>query len=77
MLLPIATSYLKQCKNKQLGTTRKILKAIAYNSNITRAEIARVTNVSDSTVKRYLKELQETGVIERKGSDTKGEWILH
>ena len=52
------------------------MEAMASDSRITIAEMATMAGTTDRTVKRYLKEFQESGVLVRTGSDPSGEWIL-
>lgn len=77
MLPPGAAAYLDICKGKKRATTEKLMIAIASDSHITIAEMTKKVGSSESTVKRYLKDFQEAGVLTREGSDTNGEWILH
>ena len=55
---------------------RDILNSIIRNNQITREEIVSVTNISDRTVSRIIKHLQEEKIIERKGSKKTGYWKL-
>ena len=57
-------------------TAGRLMRAIAANAHITIAEMTQLSGVSERTVKRYLKEMQEAGILMRKGSDTSGEWVL-
>ncbi|MBF0595576.1 MAG: putative DNA binding domain-containing protein [Candidatus Omnitrophica bacterium] len=64
-------------KSAQKGaqkTAQKILEIIAQNKAITRAEIAQATGLSDSGVKKQLKQLQEKGFLRRIGPDKGGHW---
>jgi predicted HTH transcriptional regulator len=49
---------------------------IVQNSKITAAEISERLKISLSTAKRKLKELKESGKIERIGSDKTGLWKI-
>jgi predicted HTH transcriptional regulator len=73
----VSKKYLKNYKGKQKATAEKILNAITSNNHVTIAEMAEFASVSDRTIKRYLKDMQEFGAVERKGSDADGEWLLH
>ena len=55
---------------------RDILNSIIRNNQITREEIVSVTNISDRTVSRIIKRLQEENIIERKGSKKTGYWKI-
>ena len=54
----------------------KILELIKQNQTITRNEISKTLSVSDSTIKRTMKSMQENDIIERIGSTRRGEWIV-
>lgn len=50
----------------------KIIELLCQEPNITRAEMARQLECSDSTVKRALQSMTEKGAIKRVGSNKKG-----
>ena len=49
---------------------------INQNNKITATEIGERLNLSLSTVKRRIKELKDSGIIERLGSDKTGHWKI-
>ena len=51
-----------------------IISLIKKTSSITRKEIAQLLNISEPTVARDLKLLQEISVIKRNGSNKAGYW---
>jgi len=51
-----------------------ILSIIKEDNNVTREELAKLTNLSIPTVDRNLKKLKEKGYIKRIGSDKTGSW---
>ena len=53
-----------------------IINIIKENSFIKQEEIADRINKSLRTVKKYMAEMQEKGLIERKSSKKNGEWII-
>lgn len=55
----------------------KILSVIKMNPQITQKNIAKETDNALRTVQRKLKDLQERGVIERKGGKRYGYWEIH
>lgn len=55
---------------------RKILEEIENNSNVTRKELAKLLNLSETTIKRKLSNLKQYNIIERVGSDKKGFWKI-
>ena len=59
---------------KAQKSTQKTLSLILKNKYITRAEIAKLTGLSDSGVKKQLKRLQLKKVLRRVGSDRDGHW---
>ena len=65
--------------NDTIKTTKsesKVLKQIEKNNEITREQLVANTGLSDSTVARALKTLQEKGIIEREGSKKIGSWKI-
>ena len=54
----------------------RIIALIQSNSTITTEEMTVVLDSSQRTVERNIKQLQENGILIRKGSRKKGEWIL-
>ena len=70
------TEYLNDQNNRRSLTAKSILKVIMTDSHITIPEISRIAGISKSTVKRYLKEFQQAGILRREGSDKKGQWII-
>lgn len=57
-------------------TERKILNLIKSNNNITILEISEILEISDRTVKRNIRNLRETGLIERIGANKNGYWRI-
>lgn len=57
-------------------TERKILSALKTNPSITRTELSKAIGIGTITVYRYLKKLQDVGIIERIGSDKTGHWEI-
>lgn len=62
---------IKLTKNEQ-----QILNLIMNNNQITREEIVNETNLSDRTISRVIKHLQEVKIIEREGSKKTGNWKI-
>ena len=54
-----------------------ILNIIKTNSFVKQEEIAVKINKSIRTVKKYMSEMQEKGIISRKNSKKNGEWIIN
>ena len=61
---------------KKLAKACAILKMISENSNISIDELRIALDVTDRTVARYISELKDKGIIERKGPDNGGKWEI-
>ena len=62
--LPLeANKSLNQYKRKKRATAEKLMRAIADDENIAISEMSRKSSISESTVKRYSKELQKFGIL--------------
>ena len=53
-----------------------IINILKRNSTITQEEISKEINKSLRTVKKYMADMQEKGLIERKNGKKNGEWIV-
>ena len=67
----ILNGTIKLTKNEQ-----QILNLIINNNQITREKIINETNLSDRTISRAIKHLQEVKIIEREGSKKTGSWKI-
>ena len=54
----------------------EILKMILEDPNISIDELRIALDVTDRTIARYISELKDKGIIERKGPDNGGEWKI-
>ena len=54
----------------------EVLELIKQNVSITREILASSTGLSESTVSRILKKLQQSGILIRDGSKKNGKWII-
>lgn len=61
---------------KKLAKACEILKMISENPNISIDELRIALDVTDRTIARYISELKDKGVIERKGPDNGGKWKI-
>lgn len=68
--------YILKCKNCTLEE-QAIIKILKVNPRVTQEEIAIQIGKSVRTVKTYMAEMQEKGLIERKNGKKNGEWILN
>ena len=63
-----------QTEKKQV--LQKILSIITENPKISRREIARLLNVTDSSAQKLLARLIKSGIIRRVGTNRKGAWLV-
>ena len=61
---------------KKLVKACEILKMISENPNISIDELRIALDVTDRTIARYISELKDKGIIERKGPDNGGKWEI-
>lgn len=61
---------------KKLTKACDILKMISENPNISIDELRIALDVTDRTIARYISELKDKGIIERKGPDNGGKWKI-
>ena len=61
---------------KKLTKACEILKMISKNPNISIDELRIALDVTDRTIARYISELKDKGIIERKGPDNGGKWKI-
>ena len=62
--------------NKLSKRQNTILKTIQLHPEFSRKAIAELTGMSDSTVKREIRFLKESGFIRRDGLTKGGKWIV-
>ena len=63
-------------KGDSSGMAGKVLAAIARNPEATAITLAEQLGSSERTVRRYLRQLQEQGLLERSGSRKTGIWVI-
>lgn len=61
---------------KKFAKACEILKMISENPNISIDELRIALDVTDRTIARYISELKDKGIIERKGPDNGGKWEI-
>ena len=61
---------------KKFAKAYEILKMISENPNIPIGELRIASDVTDRTIARYISELKNKGIIERKGPDNGGKWVI-
>ena len=61
---------------KKLTKACEILKMISENPNISIDELRIALDVTDRTIARYISELKDKDIIERKGPDNGGKWKI-
>ena len=57
-------------------TQEKIIALIEKDNNISQSEIAKKMKINESTVYRNIEKLKQLEILERKGSDKTGAWII-
>ena len=62
--------------NKYTLEQQAIINILTNNNTVTQEEIAKQINKSVRTVKTYMTEMQEKGIIEREKGKRNGEWIV-
>ena len=65
-----------KCNNYTLEE-QAIINILKNNPATTQEEISKQINKSVRTVKTYMAEMQEKGLIERKNGKKNGEWIVN
>ena len=68
--------YALKCNNCTLEE-QAIINILKINPTTTQEEISRQINKSVRTIKSYMAEMQEKGLIERKNGKKNGEWIVN
>ena len=56
---------------------KRVLLLLDGNPALTAGDIAEQTGLSKRGIEKQLKKLRELGVIERKGSDKNGQWVIN
>lgn len=64
-----------KCNNCTLDELA-LLQLISKNPSITQIQLAEKMQVTDRTIKRKMKSLQEKGLIQRIGGKRNGKWIV-
>lgn len=67
--------YILKFKNCTLEE-QEIINILKTNLATTQEEISRQINKSVRTVKTYMAEMEEKGIIERKNGKKNGEWVV-
>ncbi len=68
--------YIDTVKSQNDTVNDTVFNLIKQNNKITATEISERLKISLSTAKRKLKELKESGKVERIGSDKTGVWKI-
>ena len=74
--LSLEPKELKSVKDKKKRRRQAIVSLMNKDSHISMEAIAEKLDVHERTIKRDIKELRESGVIERIGGDFGGEWKI-
>ena len=71
-----SSKLMPEYSKKKLAKAYEILKMISENPNISIDELRIALDVTDRTIARYISELKDKGIIERKGPDNGGRWKI-
>lgn len=81
--IPFEKEVIDQIDNKNVGlnvglnkTEKKVVELLIENPSITSVELAEKIGVTERTIERTFKSLQEKKMIERIGSKRDGNWIV-
>lgn len=58
------------------NTTQAIIDLIKQNPSLSQKKMAAILCINQNTLKYYMKKLHEKGILDRKGSSRKGEWVV-
>lgn len=56
---------------------QKIIDLIIDNPNITQNELAKALNVTERTIKRRMKTMQDKDLIKRENGKRNGQWVIN
>ncbi len=56
---------------------QKIIDLIIDNPNITQNELAKALNVTERTIKRRMKTMQDKDLIKRENGKRNGKWVVN
>lgn len=77
--IPFDKEVVAQIDNKNVGlnkTEKKVIEFLTENPSLTLIELAEQISVTERTIERTFKSLQEKKMIERIGSKRDGYWIV-
>ncbi len=57
-------------------SNQKIISAMQKNPMVTIRELQEITGLSESGVKKIIRQLKAEGILSRKGSDKAGIWVV-
>ena len=58
-------------------TQQEIVKLMSDNPRITQKELARLLDITVRAIQKKIKSLIDLGIVQRWGSDRKGEWKIN
>ena len=67
---------LKQALEEMKESNQKIISAMQKNPMVTIRELQEITGLSESGVKKIIRQLKEEGILSRQGSDKAGVWVI-
>lgn len=67
---------LEEMKESNQKSNQKIISAMQKNPMVTIRELQEITGLSESGVKKIIRQLKAEGILSRKGSDKAGVWVI-
>lgn len=67
---------LEEMKESNQKSNQKIISAMQKNPMVTIRELQEITGLSESGVKKIIRQLKAEGILSRKGSDKVGVWVI-
>ena len=67
---------LEEMRESNQKSNQKIISAMQKNPMVTIRELREITDLSESGVKKIIRQLKAEGILSRKGSDKAGMWVV-
>lgn len=67
---------LEEMRESNQKSNQKIISAMQKNPMVTIRELREITDLSESGVKKIIRQLKAEGILSRKGSDKAGVWCV-
>lgn len=67
---------LEEMRESNQKSNQKIISSMQENPMVTIRELQAITGLSESGVKKIIRQLKDEGILSRKGSDKTGMWVI-